>query len=267
MEIRSRGEFLEGDGRCELTVSHSGFVITDETWKQEPLYAPYSRLYYVMGGSGVLYSESEEMHMEGGYAYLAPCGMKYGFYGTDSVSKLFFHVQLPISPDGRDAFAQANHFVRLPRDPLLLRRLTDAYFSESAHGDILIKAELYRTVSEALEQLRRGKDSLAYSKPVSDAVTYIREHLTAGLTVGEIAEAVFCSQSKLSGLFRREVGQSVARYIDDLLMSEAQTMLLYSDRSVREISEALGFCDQFYFSRRFTERFSVSPSQFRKKRI
>ena len=96
MEIRSRQDFLEGDSRCELIVSHSGFVTTDETWKQEPLYASYSRLYYVMEGSGVLYSEYEKMHMEAGHVYLAPCGMKYGFYGTDSVSKLFFHIQLMI---------------------------------------------------------------------------------------------------------------------------------------------------------------------------
>ena len=266
MEIRSRNRFLEGDGECHLYVSRSGVVVTDETWHQEPLYAPYSRLYYVIDGSGVLYAEHERMVLEPGYVYLAPCGMKYGFYGTDSVSKLFFHIQLPISQGGKDAFAECNRFVRLPRDLNHLRHLSDAYLAGEIWGDIQIKAELYRTVSEALEHLRRGKTPLEYSKPVSDAVTYIRDHLRAGLTVGEIAGAVFCSQSKLSGLFREEVGQSVARYIDDLLMSEAQTMLLYSERSIREISESLGFCDQFYFSRRFTDRFSVSPSQFRKKK-
>ena len=267
MEIKSRERFWQGNAGYEINISRSGFVKTDETWHQEPLYAPYSRLYYVLDGTGVLFSENEQMMLEAGYAYFAPCGMKYGFYGTDSVSKIFFHIQLPISPDGRDAFSEGNHFIRLPREPSYIKKLTDAYLSTEMTGDVLLKGELYHTVYEALEYLKEGKDPVEYSKSVSDAVTYIREHLTAGLTVQEIAEAVFCSQSKLSGMFRCEVGQSVARYIDDLLMSEAQTMLLYSDRSIREISETLGFCDQFYFSRRFASRFGASPSQFRKKKV
>ena len=33
---------------------------------------------------------------------------------------------------------------------------------------------------------------------------------------------------------------------------------------ISRISERYGFCDQFYFSRRFKEKFGVTPQKYRK---
>ena len=253
--------------QSEVLCRSSGVVVTDESWHQEPMYAPYSRLYYVMGGAGILYSETERMPLEPGFVYLAPCGMKYGFYGTDSVKKLFFHINLMFSEDECDAFSGYGHFIRLPRSVSYIERLSEGFLSQDPAEHMAIKSELYRTVCEALRLVREGDEKMArYSPPIARAIGYVQRNLNAKLTVSEIAEAIFCSKSKLSALFREEMGQSVARYIDDLLMSEAQTMLLYSNRSVGQISNRLGFCDQFYFSRCFAKRFSVSPTQFRRDR-
>jgi len=252
--------------QAELACRDSGVVTTDESWHCEPMYAPYSRVYYVMEGSGMLYSDKEQMPLEAGYVYLAPCGMKYGYYGTDSVKKLYFHINLTLTDD-YDVFADYGHFIRLPREIGYIKQLTDCYLSDDPFGHMMIKSELYRTASEALRVVRADAgESGGYSRVIARAIAYIHRNLSARLTVDEIADKTFCSKSKLSILFREEMGQTVARYVDDLLMSEAQTMLLYSDRTIGQISDCLGFRDQFYFSRCFTKRFSVSPTQFRKSR-
>ena len=242
----------------------SGFVTTDASWKQDPLFASYSRLYYVVGGSGLLYTENEAMPLEAGYAYIAPSGMKYGFRGTDTVTKLYFHITLAVGEGEYDAFSRCQHFIRLPYKTEDILRLKDWYLDTDPYAHLQLKSEVTQTVLRALLTLKKQEtDGARYSKPVSDAVGYIQKHLTANLTVKEISEAVFCSKSKLFSLFREEVGQTVARYVGDLLMSEAQTLLLYSDMPIGEISDRLGFCDQFYFSRCFSKRFSLSPKQFR----
>jgi AraC-like DNA-binding protein len=191
--------------------------------------------------------------------------MKCGFYGTPSVTKVFFHINLSIKSGGGDAFEEFGHFVRLPRSLEAMQKIKDWYLSDDEYSHLMLKGEIMRTVCElfvkAEEKFGFNKN---YSRPVTGAISYIRSHLTANLAVLEIAEASLCSKSTLSALFRKEVGQSVAKYIDDLLMSEAQTMLLYSDRSIGTISEQLGFCDQFYFSRWFVKRLGVSPKQYRK---
>ena len=266
MKIESQMLFRNSIKSAEPDISLSGIVKTDESWKQEPLYSSCSRLYYVTEGSGMLVSENEKMPLESGYVYIAPCGMKCGFYGTPYVNKLFFHVNLSVSPDGYDVFESFGHFARLPRDVAYIEKLKKWYMGSDPMGHLMLKNELYKTICEFLRTAEeKHGDGRDYSKPVSDAINYIRTHLTAALTVKEIAEAALCSRSTLSMLFRAEVGQSVAVYIEDLLMSEAQTMLLYSDRSIGQISERLGYCDQFYFSRRFSKRFGISPKDYRKK--
>lgn len=246
-------------------ISYGGFVITNEYWHQEPIYSSFSRLYYVMDGSGMLVSDNEKMPLEAGYVYLAPCGMKCGFYGTPSVTKVFFHINLTLKNGGGDAFEEFGHFVRLPRSIDVMEKIKDSYLSDDEYSHLMLKGEIMRTVCElfvkAEEKFGFNKN---YSHQVTGAISYIRSHLTANLTVLEIAEASLCSKSTLSALFRKEVGQSVAKYIDDLLISEAQTMLLYSDRSIGAISERLGFCDQFYFSRWFAKRFGMSPKQYKR---
>ena len=267
MIIEQQPLFKKAMKQSDMICRDSGVVKTDESWHQDPMYAPYSRLYYVMDGEGMLYSEEERMPLEAGFVYLAPCGMKYGFYGADSVKKLYFHVNMTLSDDECDAFSDYGHFIRLPRSVAYIEQLSEKFLSEDPLEHMAVKGELYQTVCEALHVVREHGGKMArYSIPIARAIGYIQRNLSAHLTVDEIAEAIFCSKSKLATLFREEMGQSVARYVDDLLMSEAQTMLLYSNRTVGEISERLGFCDQFYFSRCFTKRFSVTPTQFRKSR-
>ncbi len=265
MEIKSQLKINKKLSKIQPEVCYSGLVVTDSTWRQEPLYASYSRIYYIMEGSGMLVSDKEKMPLEAGYVYLAPCGLKCGFYGTPSVSKVFFHVNLSLGDGEGDVFESFGRFAKFPMPIKEMRRLEKWYLADNPYSHLMVKNEIYRAICEFLKTAEDKDGTLrSYSKPVTDAMNYIRSHLTANLTVGEISEASLCSKSTLSLMFKREVGQSVAKYIDDLLMSEAQTLIIYSDLSIGQISERLGFCDQFYFSRWFFRRFDASPKEYRK---
>ena len=267
MKIETQLAFYKHFASVNPTLHYSGVVTTDASWHQEPLYSSYSRLYYVTEGSGVLISDNERITLEPGYVYLAPCGIKCGFYGTPSVTKLFFHINLSLSDDGSDVFENLGHFLRLPRSIDYINKLCGYYLKSDPYGYMRLKTEITKTICDFLrssEQTFEKSDN--FSAAVSEAVRYIRSNLTATLSVKSVAEAALCSQSKLALVFKNEMGQSVSSYIEDLLMSEAQTLLMYSDLSIGEISEKLGFCDQFYFSRRFKKRFSVPPKDFRQAR-
>ncbi len=265
LKIEHRWQSNKFINRINPEISYAGVVTTNDGWHQEPIYASFSRLYYVLDGSGMLVSDSETMELESGYVYLAPCGMKCGFYGTPSVTKVFFHINLSLGEDGRDVFEDFKHFVRLPRSVATLENIKNRYLGSDEYGYLMLKGEIVGAVCEFIESsAEKYGQNKNYSENVSRAISYICSHLKAGLTVNDVAEAALCSKSTLSAQFKNEVGQSVAKYIDDLLMSEAQSRLLYSDRSIGEISERLGFCDQFYFSRWFRRLNSVNPREYRK---
>lgn len=249
----------------ELNVTMSGHVITDESWHQKPLYAMDSRLYFVTDGSGMLISDKDRMPLEPGYVYLAPCGIKCGFYGAPSVTKLFFHINLRLGGSKTDTLSHLKKFARLPCSVEEIERLTKLYFSTDPFDQIILKGELWKTVAAFVSAEKEHFLSIRqYSQPVADAIDYICANLNARLTATEISSAVFCSQSKLSALFHKEMGQTLAAYVSELLLSDAKNQLSYTQKSIGKISESLGFCDQFYFSRIFRKRFGISPSEYRK---
>lgn len=265
MDIKANEAFEDFVLKAALKISQSGFVKTDENWKQEPMYASFSRLYYVLDGSGMLIGENEQMSLECGNVYLAPCGSKCGFYGTDSVTKLFFHINLSLTDGGEDIFERYGRFAKLPKSVSYMEKLKQLYLSGKQTDFFILKNEIEKNVCEFLDLDRiDGDNERKYSRPVSEALRFIKENLCASLTVDSVAAAALCSRSSLSSFFKREIGLTVAKYIDELLFSEAQSMLLYEDMSVGEISESLGFCDQFYFSRRFSKRFGISPNKYRR---
>jgi AraC-like DNA-binding protein len=48
-------------------------------------------------------------------------------------------------------------------------------------------------------------------------------------------------------------------------LAEAKRLLCYSERSVKEISAALGFDDSSYFSRFFFQKTGMKPKEFQRR--
>lgn len=262
MNIEHNPAFPETAAAGVLKVCGSGWVTTDSSWTCPPLPSPYSRLYLVTGGSGMLLSEREQLKLEPGFAYLAPCGCPCGFYGTDSVTKLYFHINLPM-PDGYDLFASCHSLARIPFPASRMIQLRDWYLSGEPLQHMLLKGALWELSAAFAEKLcTRNRGNC--SPTVTAAISYIRGHLNAQLSVGEVCGAIFTSPGHLTKSFRREVGVTVARFIEDLIMQEAQQLLLSTDQTVGVISQCLGFCDQFYFTRRFSHRYGLTPREYRK---
>ncbi len=267
MQIETKEQFDSFLNGCRLSIAEHGYVITDGGWGKQMLQDPFSRLYYVISGSAYFTTPQGKVKIEPGYVYFAPYDMKYGFYGDPAVEKFFFHINL-LTPDGYDLFSNTHRILRFPRSPKELQALLCAYRSDRASDSIALKAELWRTVAEAAQALVRSPWQPSHSKTVSDAIDYIRTHLSSSLTRKELADALFCSVSTLSWHFKEEMNISIADYIDDLVMIRARELLIASpQKSIGDISTELGFCDQFYFSRRFRARFAITPKDYRKFRL
>ena len=96
------------------------------------------------------------------------------------------------------------------------------------------------------------------------AAALIEAQLDTDLSVSAIARAANYSESYLYRLFKDELGMSPQQYIMRQKLAKACDLLIKSDMSVRNISDSLGFCDQFHFSKRFRQEFRCTPTQFRK---
>lgn len=265
MNIWRNSNANSGLNALELSVSDSGYCRLDADWFSEDVCSPYSRLYLVESGEGVLEHGGQILTMVPGFVYLVPAGLRFSYRCEDSMTKLFFHVTV-LKPDGYDLFRGFDRIGVASLPPERLRTILRLYRVETMANNLLLKQHIYQILGDFLETYQFGREELTvYSRHVQETILFIRENLSAKLNVEELAQRLFVSKSFLSEKFRQEVGVTLGKYIDDQLMAAAQWQLLKTKVSIGEISDALGYCDQFYFSRRFKQLCGETPLQYRKK--
>ncbi|XBS71844.1 arabinose operon transcriptional regulator AraC [Acerihabitans sp. KWT182] len=122
-----------------------------------------------------------------------------------------------------------------------------------------------------LEQLLlRRMDALHASRQpeldirVTDACHFISDNLADNeLDIAAVARHVYLSPSRLSHLFRQQLGVSLLRWREDLRISQAKLLLSTTQMPIASVGRNVGFDDQLYFSRVFKKVTGTSPSEFR----
>ncbi len=248
-----------------LSVSQMRYVKLDNRWNSEFARVMFSRIYYVCKGEGDVVCNGTPIHLTPGNIYFIPAGVDFAYSCKEYMEKLYIHVSV-LQNNRYDLFSRLKECVVLPglsREDF--KRLCRCAGSADANDMIYLKCHLHMLLQQVVEKsgVELGRPEV-YSPLTERAMEYIEEHLYSGLTVEQVADGLQVSEDKLQREFRRDVKTSVGRYITERVLYAAEKRLRISDDSIRDISEWLGFCDQFYFSRRFADYFGVSPRRYRK---
>lgn len=99
---------------------------------------------------------------------------------------------------------------------------------------------------------------------VKQAIQVIHETQGRELTLEYIASHVFLSESRISHLFKREVGIPIQRYLLWYKLAQA-AFNIGKGLSLTDAAEEAGFADSAHFSRSFRVMFGVTPSQILKR--
>jgi len=107
------------------------------------------------------------------------------------------------------------------------------------------------------EQYFPASNALSFQ---SNLLAVINERLNRKADVAEMAFALGMSQSALAHKCREILQCSPANLFKRAKMDRAMQMLKSTDMQVKEVSDYLGFDNQFHFSRAFKKTFGKSPS-------
>lgn len=99
------------------------------------------------------------------------------------------------------------------------------------------------------------------------AMAYLTENLTRPLSLGEIAASVGLSVSRLSHLFREQVGLTPMQFLENERIGRARQLLRLTARPIAVIAAEVGFESAIHFSLRFKKAVGVSPRDFRQREI
>ncbi|MGP4041104.1 helix-turn-helix domain-containing protein [Gracilibacillus sp. D59] len=100
---------------------------------------------------------------------------------------------------------------------------------------------------------------------VEKLLDYLQVNLKKKHTLESLAKNVSLSPSRLSHLFKQEVGDSIVQYLLKMRLRQAANLLEYTSDPILEIAEEVGFQNPYYFTRQFSTYYGVSPKYYRKR--
>lgn len=98
---------------------------------------------------------------------------------------------------------------------------------------------------------------------VQQALKYIEDNLSEGLTVALISKHLYMAESTFSRFFHANIGVSFRQYLIEQRVRQAGRFLVTSDWSVAHISAEVGFSSLSNFNAKFKSLFHVTPKQYR----
>lgn len=95
--------------------------------------------------------------------------------------------------------------------------------------------------------------------------TYLEEQFAdKNLTLTSVAEVFRISEYYLSRSFKNQFGATFYNYLENVRIARAEELLEKTDRTVREISESVGYGSSSSFCRTYRKRRGISPTQYRR---
>jgi len=250
--------------------------------------SPFSRIYLVSTGSGILLTGKEKTVLEPGYLYLVPSFTFCTYQFHPGLSQYYIHVSIDY-PGGMDPFGMLQPCNKAKAGELenrLFERLVLLHPGLDLPHDNpkvyqtklwLNKKVTYESPGQMLETI--GILTQLFSRfidPGSDynitrmvkykiqpVLHYIQTHLGEEITVEKLGEIACLSKDHFSKVFKSITGYAPCDYVIRKRIERAQFLLLTTHMSQKEIIEITGFKSASYFSRIFRKQTSRSPAKYR----
>jgi transcriptional regulator GlxA family with amidase domain len=101
-------------------------------------------------------------------------------------------------------------------------------------------------------------------EPLRELQAWVAEHLNEDLSVERLAARAHMSVRNFARVFRRQVGRTPARLVEELRVEEARRRLEESDVALVQVACECGFGSADSMCRSFLRRLRVTPRDYRR---
>jgi AraC-like DNA-binding protein len=149
--------------------------------------------------------------------------------------------------------------------PYIAYRISGFYINKGCSCKNVAQIQIYRNhaveeLAKKVCEIKKQRHTSNYTEQCKD---YISRHYKEKIYLEDIAEQMGISVSHLSRLFKKEIGENIQDYVNDIRVEKAANLLIYSEEPISKIAEYVNFSSQSYFGRIFKERKGMTPKQYR----
>ncbi|MFJ4372637.1 helix-turn-helix domain-containing protein [Pseudomonas japonica] len=244
-------------------------------WEIKPhRHADLFQLLYVQGGQAVVEVEGRRSEIAAPAIQVTPPLCVHGFQFSEDIEGYVLSLGAPLVAQleaqlGAPLAASGCYALGDDRDYLdtLFAALLKEYEGSAAARDLVLGA----LVNVLMVWISRRQQSRAPSgrdernrQLLGGFIKLVEQHYREHLAVETFAHRLGMSAVHLNNLCRQLAGQSALQIIHQRLLLEARRSLIYTNMTVAQVSDTLGFADPAYFSRFFRRLSGQSPNAFRR---
>lgn len=270
------------------------FVSDMEHWNERPLIYQFFEIVLIIEGSGKrIVNRNRFPYRKGSIFLFTPMDCR-GFESTAPTrfcsirfSEVFIEKNKSTEERKRIVqrlknleriFAHHNRFEELiikesndgERVSTLINIMVDEYKDKRSYLD----ENLQHIVSLILNIISRniipetGMNNITFDEPLINKLLVHLHHNIQNpkrLRIKFLAEQFNMSESYIGEYFKKLTGESLRCYISTYKMNLVKQRLAYSEYSVAQIADELGFADESHLSRQFKKREGTTPSRYRNR--
>lgn len=128
--------------------------------------------------------------------------------------------------------------------------------------DEALAAWLRNTLEHVISIIEKQK-APAPALLINRAFEFIQKNLRHDISRDHVARHMGISPSHFSRILKERTGRSFSELLRQCRVDQASDLLRTTDKSIAEIADECGFCDQSYFTRVFQDLKGMTPKRFR----
>ena len=235
-----------------ICYSHMGLFDSDHDWIHPTVTVDSFEVIYVTEGEVHIREGERVFHLHKGDMLLLEPGVEHGGTQVSHGRTGFYWLHYTCSAPKALSFPKLS----VPDPMATLRTLGELMHLQQAAPE-LCELTLARFLMECGRETEYG-DKRAY-----EIAAYIRANRRTALTVVEVAEHFGYSTDHLSRLIKREFGYDAKTAIIKSRLEYAESCLLNSAYSIKEIAARCGFEDENAFVKFYKYHTGKTPTMFR----
>ena len=234
-------------------IKYDKYHLTDNT--KTPV--PYHFFACLIKGTAKIETNDIVLNLKPGEIFYIPKGLKYRsqWFGEEGDKVEFYSLGFELSPINKTFSLQKINCSDKARE-VFCELCKDVPFKEKGIG------KLYYFFEQVYDSMQLSEKNFP-NQLLEKAIEYTTNNPNAKIT--EIATQCHISESGIYLLFKKQMGKTPNDIRHKILCDKAKTMLSTTNKSVQEISDALGFSSTSYFRKFLKAHTGKTPREIRKE--
>jgi AraC family transcriptional regulator of arabinose operon len=216
---------------------------------------------FIVKGSGTLTVNDKTCHPRKGQCYIVPAYSSHTYFSSadDPWEKIFFNIGGALVASLISSYGIADvMLVEIPQLETIFRNGYARCLANPMNAHQVSSLTIHDVIATIARHRPRQEQ-----KQTQRLHDFLATHPDRVITIDEMARIASLSVSQTIRLFKKEWQTTPYQFHLQCRIAAAQSLLRSSSMTIREISEDLGFSDEYHFASIFKKKTGIAPGTWR----